>query len=198
MVLAYPRDAGEAIFCPTIPAGPVTEYSNIEELENLAEALIPKPSFLLESYELKRIYQVGSKIEQGEIPSTLYLLYSGEEVSSGAVKNQQDLSEVLGRMGEPGGYKLLLIMQPLDYPLTREQSETWAQNYAKQESEKGVHTELVQMANTTAVLKRLDKPPYRVACYVITWHGSNWVFRLSGYRPEISSDELIKIAELVG
>ncbi len=198
MMLAYPREAREPIICPIIPPIPVTEYSSIEELEKLAEAHIPRPSFLLESYELKRIYQGGSKIEQGEIPSTLYLLYSGEEVGFGACKDQQGLSEVLEMMGEPGGYELLLLMQRLDHPLTKEQSETWAQNYAKQESEEGVHAELVQMADTTAVLKRLDKPPYRVACYVIIWHGSNWVFRLSGYRPEIAPDDLIKIAESVG
>lgn len=197
MVLAYTREAMEPIKYPAIPRIPVTEYSSIEELEMLAEAHIPKPIFLPEKYECKRVYQVGLKIEQGEIPYTLYLLYSDEEVDFGALKDQQDLSEFLGMMGEPGGYKLLLLMQHLDYPPTKEQIETWAQNYVNQEREKGVHAELIQNANTIAVLTRLDKPRYDVACNVIHWCGSNWVFRLSGHIPEITLEDMIKIVESV-
>lgn len=176
------------------PPIPATEYRSIEELEGLAETHIPTPNYLLD-YKYMQIYQLGIEIEQGETPSVLYILYSKEKRDFGVVKDDRDLSDILGMIGDPEGYDLLLFMQQLDYPLTKEQTETWAQNYAQELDERGIFAKVIQVGTESAVLKRIDEPP---SCNKIEWHGSNWVFHLWGAIPEITVEELINIAESVG
>ena len=179
-------------FIIQVPSSPVTEYSSVEELENWIGVRIPRPGYLPIGYEIKSVYQVGAKPEQGENPGGYYLLYSDEEVNYGKITSNEELTEVVQTIGKPGGYKLFFLLNYRSVRLTVENVKNGTLNYINWVRENVKETD-IQLIYINDMPAALETKSYG---HMIVWGSQDWSFWFAGI-PAIPLDELIKIAESI-
>ena len=147
---------------------------------------IPRPTYLPNGYEIKRIYQYGTRLKSGDVFSHAYLLYSDGEVSFRKVESMDDLYEAFERAGK-GESKLGLLVMYHQVEWAMEDVKSDAYLCAKSLKEGGASADLVYINDIPVVWEKASSG------YRLKWATPRWGFVLGGLEP-LTLDELIKIA----